>query len=113
MEVGEARERCSETGRIAWSGAIERDAGEHPLHVLNRPQGLAQLLAVDQAVFCYRDCFEDYLAFLAPRLEQAAAAHGDVELVLNAAAAYGGERTGPFGGKRATASADTPNTICM
>src|ERR1700760_2650491 len=31
-------------------------------------------------------------------LEQAAAAHGPVELVLNAAAAYGGERTGPFGG---------------
>src|SRR5258705_11840750 len=31
-------------------------------------------------------------------LEQAAAAHGGVELVLNAAAAYGGERTGPFGG---------------
>jgi NAD(P)-dependent dehydrogenase (short-subunit alcohol dehydrogenase family) len=31
-------------------------------------------------------------------LEHAAAAHGPVELVLNAAAAYGGERTGPFGG---------------
>src|SRR6202046_4758750 len=31
-------------------------------------------------------------------LEQAAAAHDGVELVLNAAAAYGGERTGPFGG---------------
>src|SRR5437762_12015652 len=32
-------------------------------------------------------------------LEQAAAAHGGVELVLNAAAAYGGdERTGPLGG---------------
>ncbi len=31
-------------------------------------------------------------------LEQAAAAHGGVEFVLNAAAAYGGERTGPFGG---------------
>ena len=31
-------------------------------------------------------------------LDQAAAAHGGVELVLNAAAAYGGERTGPFGG---------------
>ena len=31
-------------------------------------------------------------------LEQAAAAHGGVDLVLNAAAAYGGERTGPFGG---------------
>src|SRR5690348_13701566 len=31
-------------------------------------------------------------------LEQAAAAHGGVELVLNAAAAYGGERRGPFGG---------------
>lgn len=30
-------------------------------------------------------------------LAQAAAAHGAVELVLNAAAAYGGERTGPFG----------------
>jgi 3-oxoacyl-[acyl-carrier protein] reductase len=31
-------------------------------------------------------------------LEQAAAAHGGIELVLNAASAYGGERTGPFGG---------------
>src|SRR5260221_552887 len=31
-------------------------------------------------------------------LEQAAAAHGGVELVLNAAAAYGGERTRPLGG---------------
>src|ERR1700704_193158 len=31
-------------------------------------------------------------------LEQAAAAHGGVELVVNAAAAYGGKRTGPFGG---------------
>src|SRR5690349_1666376 len=31
-------------------------------------------------------------------LEHAAAAHGGVELVVNAAAAYGGERTGPFGG---------------
>src|ERR1700724_3859127 len=31
-------------------------------------------------------------------LEQAAAAHGGVELLVNAAAAYGGDRTGPFGG---------------
>src|SRR3954465_11880029 len=31
-------------------------------------------------------------------LEEAAAAHGGVELILNAAAAYGGERVGPFGG---------------
>src|SRR6185295_14361909 len=31
-------------------------------------------------------------------LEQVAAAHGGVDLVVNAAAAYGGERTGPFGG---------------
>jgi 3-oxoacyl-[acyl-carrier protein] reductase len=31
-------------------------------------------------------------------LEQSAAAHGDVELVVNAAAAYGGTRSGPFGG---------------
>ena len=31
-------------------------------------------------------------------LEQAAAAQGGVELVVNAAAAYGGERSGPFGG---------------
>jgi NAD(P)-dependent dehydrogenase (short-subunit alcohol dehydrogenase family) len=31
-------------------------------------------------------------------LAQAAAAHGGVELVVNAAAAYGGERAGPFGG---------------
>ena len=30
-------------------------------------------------------------------LEQAAAAHGGVDLVVNAAAAYGGDRTGPFG----------------
>src|SRR3954469_18064413 len=31
-------------------------------------------------------------------LEQAASAHGGVDLVLNAAAAYGGDRSGPFGG---------------
>jgi NAD(P)-dependent dehydrogenase (short-subunit alcohol dehydrogenase family) len=31
-------------------------------------------------------------------LEQAAAAHGAVELVVNATAAYGGARSGPFGG---------------
>jgi NAD(P)-dependent dehydrogenase (short-subunit alcohol dehydrogenase family) len=31
-------------------------------------------------------------------LERAAAAHGAVELVLNAASAYGGDRSGPFGG---------------
>ena len=31
-------------------------------------------------------------------LEQSAAAHGGVELVVNAAAAYGGQRSGPFGG---------------
>ena len=31
-------------------------------------------------------------------LEQAAAAHGGVDLMVNAAAAYGGSRTGPFGG---------------
>jgi NAD(P)-dependent dehydrogenase (short-subunit alcohol dehydrogenase family) len=31
-------------------------------------------------------------------LEQAAAAHGAVQLVLNAASAYGGDRSGPFGG---------------
>ncbi len=31
-------------------------------------------------------------------LEQAAAAHGVVDLVVNAAAAYGGDRSGPFGG---------------
>jgi 3-oxoacyl-[acyl-carrier protein] reductase len=31
-------------------------------------------------------------------LERAAAAHDGVELVINAAAAYGGERSGPFGG---------------
>src|ERR1700730_15461721 len=31
-------------------------------------------------------------------LEQAAAAHGGVELVVNAASAYGGDRAGPFGG---------------
>jgi 3-oxoacyl-[acyl-carrier protein] reductase len=31
-------------------------------------------------------------------LEEAAAVHGPVELAVNAAAAYGGERTGPFGG---------------
>jgi NADP-dependent 3-hydroxy acid dehydrogenase YdfG len=40
-------------------------------------------------------------------LEQAAAAHGPVELVLNAASAYGGTRSGPFGGGPiAEASAD-------
>jgi NAD(P)-dependent dehydrogenase (short-subunit alcohol dehydrogenase family) len=31
-------------------------------------------------------------------LERAASAHGPVELVVNAAAAYGGDRSGPFGG---------------
>jgi 3-oxoacyl-[acyl-carrier protein] reductase len=31
-------------------------------------------------------------------LEQAAAAHGGVQLMLNAASAYGGTRSGPFGG---------------
>jgi NAD(P)-dependent dehydrogenase (short-subunit alcohol dehydrogenase family) len=31
-------------------------------------------------------------------LEEAAGVHGGVELVVNAAAAYGGDRTGPFGG---------------
>src|ERR1700690_2187385 len=31
-------------------------------------------------------------------LEQAAAVHGGVDLVVNAAAAYGGDRSGPFGG---------------
>jgi NAD(P)-dependent dehydrogenase (short-subunit alcohol dehydrogenase family) len=31
-------------------------------------------------------------------LEQAAGAHGAIDLVVNAAAAYGGERSGPFGG---------------
>jgi NAD(P)-dependent dehydrogenase (short-subunit alcohol dehydrogenase family) len=31
-------------------------------------------------------------------LEQAAAAHGSVDLMVNAAAAYGGDRSGPFGG---------------
>src|ERR1700753_773665 len=31
-------------------------------------------------------------------LEQAVDAHGGVDLVVNAAAAYGGERSGPFGG---------------
>ena len=31
-------------------------------------------------------------------LEQVAEAHGQVDLVVNAAAAYGGERSGPFGG---------------
>lgn len=31
-------------------------------------------------------------------LEQAASAHGGIDLVVNAAAAYGGDRSGPFGG---------------
>jgi NAD(P)-dependent dehydrogenase (short-subunit alcohol dehydrogenase family) len=31
-------------------------------------------------------------------LEQAAAAHGGVDLAVNAASAYGGDRSGPFGG---------------
>jgi 3-oxoacyl-[acyl-carrier protein] reductase len=31
-------------------------------------------------------------------LEQAASAHGGVDLVVNAASAYGGDRSGPFGG---------------
>ncbi len=31
-------------------------------------------------------------------LEEAAAAHGGIDLVVNAASAYGGDRSGPFGG---------------
>src|SRR5579862_1451884 len=31
-------------------------------------------------------------------LEQAAGAHGGVDLMVNAASAYGGDRSGPFGG---------------
>jgi NAD(P)-dependent dehydrogenase (short-subunit alcohol dehydrogenase family) len=31
-------------------------------------------------------------------LEEAATAHGSIDLVVNAASAYGGDRTGPFGG---------------
>src|SRR2546421_2260692 len=31
-------------------------------------------------------------------LEQAAVAHGGVDLMVNAASAYGGDRAGPFGG---------------
>src|SRR3954451_2389334 len=31
-------------------------------------------------------------------LEQASTAHGEVDLAVNAASAYGGERSGPFGG---------------
>jgi NAD(P)-dependent dehydrogenase (short-subunit alcohol dehydrogenase family) len=38
-------------------------------------------------------------------LEQAADAHGGVDLVVNAASAYGGDRSGPFGGVWAAAPA--------
>ncbi|MCW2952668.1 MAG: family oxidoreductase, partial [Conexibacter sp.] len=38
-------------------------------------------------------------------LAEAAAAHGGVELVVNAAAAYGGTRSGPFGGGPIAAAA--------
>src|SRR6185369_15674009 len=31
-------------------------------------------------------------------LEEAASAHGGIDLAMNAAAAYGGDRSGPFGG---------------
>jgi NAD(P)-dependent dehydrogenase (short-subunit alcohol dehydrogenase family) len=44
-------------------------------------------------------------------LEQAASMHGRVDLVLNAASAYGGDRSGPFGGgplSEATADAFEP-----
>ena len=37
-------------------------------------------------------------ASVSAALDQAAAAHGPIELVVNAAAAYGGDRSGPFGG---------------
>jgi NAD(P)-dependent dehydrogenase (short-subunit alcohol dehydrogenase family) len=37
-------------------------------------------------------------ASVATALEQAAAAQGRIELVVNAASAYGGDRSGPFGG---------------
>ena len=44
-------------------------------------------------------------------LEQAASMHGRVDLVVNAAAPYGGDRSGPFGGgplSEATADAFEP-----
>ncbi len=50
MEVGEPGERRAEGGRIPGPCAVERNAGEHALHVLDRAQGFAQVLAVDQAV---------------------------------------------------------------
>ena len=37
-------------------------------------------------------------ASVADVLQQAAAAHGRIDLVVNAASAYGGDRSGPFGG---------------
>src|ERR1700751_6453916 len=43
-------------------------------------------------------------------LEQAAAAHGGVELVVNAAAAYGGGRPGPFRG--GPSPSDVPDGVC-
>jgi 3-oxoacyl-[acyl-carrier protein] reductase len=46
-------------------------------------------------------------ASVSDAVEQAAAAHGAVDLVVNAASAYGGARSGPFGGGPiAEASAD-------
>jgi NAD(P)-dependent dehydrogenase (short-subunit alcohol dehydrogenase family) len=38
-------------------------------------------------------------------LENAAAAHGPVDLVVNAASPYGGDRSGPFGGGRLSEAA--------
>ena len=40
-------------------------------------------------------------------LEEAAAAHGGVDLMVNAASAYGGARSGPFGGSNHAASGRT------
>ncbi len=43
-------------------------------------------------------------------VEQAAEAHGGVDLVLNAASAYGGTRSGPFGGDRSRRPMPTRST---
>ena len=71
----------AEGGKVA--GAARSDAtleGVTPLGVLALRSDVTDAASVTRA------------------LEQAAEAHGGVDLVVNAAAAYGGRRHGPFGG---------------
>src|SRR5882757_7002302 len=52
MQVREPGQGSTQSSGVAGSCAVERNAGEHTLHILNSTQGFAQMLAVDQAVGC-------------------------------------------------------------